>query len=418
MSPGPVAVLLLINLILSLTLLRSLRKAGRRRDFTFPSILFFLSGMPALIYQVVWQRALFAIYGVNAQSVAVVVTAFMLGLGIGSLVGGRLSARYPKYGILIFGIAELGVAIFGLSSLGIFHWIAAYTAGASLGSVIFFSLALLLVPTVLMGASLPLLVEHLVLRTNRVGVSVSVLYFVNTFGSAVACYLCATFLLREFRQSGSVSVAACVNVLVGAMAYLYTRSAGTDAATEAPVDRGIASASTGLPLPLAMLLAGLSGFIALGFEIAWYRVFALASSDRAPAFALLLSTYLAGIAAGSYLSEKWANTRDQTTVIQAVGVMLLLAGAISAYLPPLVATVMAKRISFLASAPAFFVTAALVGSVLPLLCQLAISPNEEAGRRVSSDCWRFCSVRLFSFTTRASWECRPYGHRLWCFYRS
>src|SRR5208283_5354014 len=167
-----------------------------------------------------------------------------------------------------------------------------------------------------MGASLPLLVEHLVLRSNRVGVSVSVLYFVNTFGSAVACYLFATFLLREFGQSGSVSVAACVNVLVGAMAYLYTRSEGTDAGTETAVDRGIAAASAGLPLPLAMLLAGFSGFIALGFEIAWYRVFALASSDRAPAFALLLSTYLAGIAAGSYLSEKWANTRDQTTVIR------------------------------------------------------------------------------------------------------
>lgn len=383
MSSSPVAVLLLINLILFLALLHSSRKTGRRRDITFLSVLFFLSGMPALIYQIVWQRALFAIYGVNAQSVAVVVTAFMLGLGIGSLVGGRLSARYPKHGILIFGIAELGVAVFGLGSLGIFHWIAAYTAGASLGSVIFFSLALLLVPTVLMGASLPLLVEHLVLRSNRVGVSVSVLYFVNTFGSAVACYLCATFLLREFGQSGSVSVAACVNVLVGAMAYLYTRSEGTDAGTETAVDRGIAAASAGLPLPLAMLLAGFSGFIALGFEIAWYRVFALASSDRAPAFALLLSTYLAGIAAGSYLSEKWANTRDQTTVIRAVGVVLLLAGAISAYLPPLVATVVAKRISFLASAPVFFVTAALVGSVLPLLCQLAISPNEEAGRRVS-----------------------------------
>src|SRR5580692_10015317 len=157
-------------------------------DSVLLNVLFFCSGMPALIYQVVWQRALFIIYGVNAQSVAVVVTAFMLGLGLGSFVGGRLSAKFPKQGIMIFGIAEISVAIFGLSSLSIFHWIAAYTAGASLGAVVFFSLALLLVPTVLMGATLPLLVEHLVLETNRVGVSVSVLYFVNTFGSAAACY--------------------------------------------------------------------------------------------------------------------------------------------------------------------------------------------------------------------------------------
>ena len=383
MSSGPVAVLLLINAVLFLTFIFSSSKTRRYKDFIFLSLLFFLSGMPALIYQVVWQRALFAIYGVNAQSVAVVVTAFMLGLGIGSLVGGRLSARFPKHGILIFGVAELGVAIFGLSSLSIFHWIAAYTAGASLGSIIFFCLALLLIPTVLMGATLPLLVEHLVLHTNRVGASVSVLYFVNTFGSAVACYLCGIFLLRNFGQSGSVTIAACINALVGATAYLYTRSTEKRPVTTVPDNPQDASAQAGLPLPLAMQLAGLSGFIALGFEIAWYRVFALASSDRAPAFALLLSTYLAGIAAGSYLSEKWADTRGQKTAIQAVAVLLLLAGVISVYLPPLVASLMARKIPFLASAPAFFVTAALVGSVFPLLCQLAVSPNQETGRRVS-----------------------------------
>lgn len=383
MSSGWVAVLLLTNAVLFLTFLFSSSKTGLSKDFAFLSVLFFLSGMPALIYQVVWQRALFAIYGVNAQSVAVVVTAFMLGLGIGSLVGGRLSARYPKYGILLFGLAELGVAIFGLSSLAIFHWIATYTAGASLGSVIFFSLALLLVPTVLMGASLPLLVEHLVQRTNQVGVSVSMLYFANTFGSAVACYLCAVFLLHEYGQSGSVTIAACVNTLVGVTAYLYTRSSEKRAATAPLASAQSVPAPTALPLPLAMLLAALSGFIALGFEIAWYRVFTLASSDRAPAFALLLSIYLAGIAAGSYLSERWATARGQATIIQAIGILLLLAGTISAYLPPLVATLVSSNTSFLASGPAFFVTAGLVGSVLPLLCQLAIAPNQEAGRRVS-----------------------------------
>jgi len=69
-----------------------------------------------------------------------------------------------------------------------------------------------------MGATLPLLVEHLVLPTNRVGTSVSTLYFVNTFGSAVACYLCATFLLRVFGQSGAVGLAAGMNAAVGAAA--------------------------------------------------------------------------------------------------------------------------------------------------------------------------------------------------------
>jgi spermidine synthase len=357
-------------------------RTNQQKDSVFLALLFFCSGMPALVYQIVWQRALFAIYGVNAESVAVVVTAFMVGLGIGSLVGGRLSARFPKHGILIFGLAELGVALFGLGSLRVFHWAASYTAGTSLVLTILFSLLLLFIPTVLMGATLPLLVEHLVLRTNRVGTSVATLYFVNTFGSAVACYLCATLLLRNFGQSGSVTIAACMNTAVGATAYIYSRKNG-NFTEEAPATSQAPPALAAMPLPRAMLLAGLSGFIALGFEILWFRVFSLASSDRAPAFALLLCTYLAGIAAGSLLSEKLTAGRPPETLLQVIGGLLVFSGALSAYLPPSVAFLMARNLPFLASAPAFFVTAGLIGSVLPLLCQLAVSPEREAGQSVS-----------------------------------
>ena len=383
MSTSPVAVLLLLNALIFVGGYFLFDKAHRHRDSVIFSLLFLCSGMPALIYQIVWQRVLFSIYGVNSQSVAVVVTAFMLGLGIGSLVGGRLSARFPRRAILIFGIAELCVAAFGLFSLHIFGWAATHTAGANLPSVIIFSLLLLLIPTILMGATLPLLVEHLVLQTHRVGPSVSTLYFANTFGSAIACYLCATFLLRDLGESGSVAIAACLNAVVGATAYLYSRREGQNFGKAARAISPSARESTPLPLPAAMVLAGASGFIALGFEIAWFRVFAVASSDRAPAFALLLSTYLAGIAAGCYVSEKATAQRKPEFVLRVVGILLILAGAISAYLPPLVATFMFWKIPFLASAPAFFLTAALIGSVLPLLCQLAIPPNGEAGRSVS-----------------------------------
>ena len=99
-----------------------------------------------------------------------------------------------------------------------------------------------------------------------------------------------------------------------------------------------------MPLLQAVLLAGLSGFIALGFEIIWFRIFSLASSDGAPAFALLLSTYLAGIAAGSIVSEK---------LVYVIGALLLLSGGFSAYLPPLVAAMMARNIRFLASSRRF-----------------------------------------------------------------
>jgi spermidine synthase len=357
-------------------------KEERKRSLLI-SVLFFFSGMPALIYQIVWQRVLFAIYGVNAESVAIIVSAFMLGLGLGSLVGGRLSVRFPRYGVLIFAIAELGIALFGLASLRIFHWAASSTAGANLPWVIVFSFFLLLLPTTLMGATLPLLVGQLVRRSGRVGVSVSRLYFVNTFGSAVACFLCASFSMRSLGQSGSVSLAVCLNAVVGSIAYLYVRTQQPDAAEEVNVLRSPASGVPPIRLSIAMLLAGLSGFIALGFEIAWFRVFSVASSDRAPAFALLLATYLAGVAAGSYVSERLTQDAQPSTVVRVIGVVILLAGGISVFLPPLVATLMAHKMNYLSSAPAFFVTAGLLGSTLPLLCQLAVPSQENAGRGVS-----------------------------------
>src|SRR5215813_884351 len=382
MSSGPVAGLLGINVLLLLLFVFSPKRANKQKDTVFLSLLFFVSGMPALVYQVVWQRALFAIYGINSQSVAVVVTAFMLGLGIGSLVGGWLSLRFPKQGIFFFAIAELGVALFGLCSLRIFHWASVYTAGANLGSVIIFSLCLLLVPTVLMGATFPLLVEYLVLQNNRVGTSVSLLYFVNTSGSALASYLCAVVLLKNFGQSGSVSIAACANALVGGTAYLVARSAGQPNEEVAGFENAEAEKAR-LPLSSAILLAGFSGFISLGFEITWYRVFALASADRAPAFAMMLATFLGGIALGAFLTEKCTEQRGASDTIVLLGTLLLLAGAISVYLPPFVAIFLTKRISYLMSAPGFFLVSAFVGSVFPLVCQLAITPEKDAGRKVS-----------------------------------
>lgn len=383
MITDPVLAMLLFDFLLFLASAFLFDKSPQRWESLLVSALFFCSGMPALIYQVVWQRVLFLIYGVNAESVAVVVSAFMLGLGLGSLAGGWLSSRYSRRGIFFFGLAELGIAGFGLCSIHIFHWAAAYTAGANLFSVVIFSLLLLLIPTMLMGATLPLLVGHLVRSSGRVGLSVSRLYFVNTFGSAVACFLCAKFLMRDYGESGSVNIAACFNILVGATAFLYASSRTLKSVETSQPLTEIPSSAPPLPLSIAMLLAGFSGFIALGFEISWFRVFSIASADRAPAFALLLATYLAGIAAGSFLSERFTQGISPSSTLRVIGVLLLLAGALSVYLPPIVAALMARKLPYLSSTPLFFLTAAMLGSVLPLLCQVSVPANAQAGRGVS-----------------------------------
>jgi predicted membrane-bound spermidine synthase len=176
---------------------------------------FFASGFAALVYQVVWQRSLFAIYGINTESVTVVVTAFMLGLGLGSLGGGVLS-RTRLAPLAAFGAAELGIAAFGVLSLGVFHRVGEATVAWPAPAVALATFLLLLLPTLLMGATLPLLTSHLVRVSSNVGKSVASLYFVNTLGSAAAAVLTAAVLLGALGQSGSVRLAAALNLAVGA----------------------------------------------------------------------------------------------------------------------------------------------------------------------------------------------------------
>src|SRR5437016_5771720 len=160
-------------------------------------LLFFFSGFPALIYQLTWQRALFRIFGVNIESVTIVVTAFMLGLGFGSLAGGWLSKRRAIPLLPLLAVIELLTGAFGLFSLAIFDRIGEFTAAWPLPAMAAVNLGLVIVPTLLMGATLPVLVAQLVRHSGNVGSAVGLLYYVNTLGAGAAC-LFATLLLFPF----------------------------------------------------------------------------------------------------------------------------------------------------------------------------------------------------------------------------
>jgi predicted membrane-bound spermidine synthase len=174
-------------------------------------VLFSFSGFAALLYQVVWQRALFAIFGINIESVTVIVTAFMLGLGIGSLAGGAISNDPRRPALALFAAAELGIGLFGLGSLQLFRAVGVATLGLSPAATAAVALGLVLVPTLLMGATLPLLVAHVVRSSGNVGHSVGMLYFVNTLGSAFAAFAAVLLVLPHFGQSGAVRLAATLN---------------------------------------------------------------------------------------------------------------------------------------------------------------------------------------------------------------
>lgn len=200
--------------------------------------LFFASGFAALLYQVVWQRSLFAIYGINVESVTMVVTAFMLGLGFGSLAGGAISKDPKRPVLLIFAFVELGIGLFGFFSLKLFHAVGELTLGMSPAGTGLVTFLLVLVPTVLMGGTLPLLVAHLVRRSGNVGRSVGMLYFINTLGSAVASLAAVVVVLGKAGQAGTVTIAAAINVAVGlAVLVMHLRSRTEAAAPPAEVAR-------------------------------------------------------------------------------------------------------------------------------------------------------------------------------------
>jgi len=184
---------------------------------------FLLSGISALLYQITWQRSLMLIYGSNIESVAMVVSAFLVGLGLGNLAGGVIS-RWNRFSpVLLFAFAELVVGIYGIISLQLFSWVGRYTLTAGMLQTGVFVFILVFVPTVLMGATLPLLTAHRVGQTGHVGRSVSWLYFVNTLGAAGGAFLAAFALLGTFGLSGTVKAAAALNLISAALVLLLWR---------------------------------------------------------------------------------------------------------------------------------------------------------------------------------------------------
>jgi spermidine synthase len=185
--------------------------------------IFFLSGFAAILYQLAWQRSLFTLYGTSSEAVTIVVTVFMLGLGLGSLAGGALSRLQGASLPLLFALAEVLIGLFGLCSLPLFHWVGALTTAAAGMQVGLPAFALLLAPTLCMGGTLPLLSAYAIGRSGNVGRSLGMLYFVNTLGSAAGCVLGAVAAFGLLGLSGSVRLAAAANFVAAAWVLLAAR---------------------------------------------------------------------------------------------------------------------------------------------------------------------------------------------------
>lgn len=194
------------------------------RDQVLLRALFFVSGFAAILYQVVWQRTLFALIGINVEAVTLIITAFILGLGLGSLAGGRLSRSTPRQLVLRFAAVELLIGVYGLLSLRLLHHVGLWTLGLSPPAVAAVTLAAVLPPTMAMGATLPILVAYYVRRFSNVGTAVGGLYFTNTLGSAVAAFVASFVLLGGLGQTRTVWVGAACNFFVATVGVVRFRA--------------------------------------------------------------------------------------------------------------------------------------------------------------------------------------------------
>jgi predicted membrane-bound spermidine synthase len=188
--------------------------------------LFFVSGVAALVYQVCWQRLLFAAFGVDIDSVTIIVSVFMLGLGVGALIGGGLADRHPRWTLGFFALSELGIGTFGLFS----PWLLRAAGDTFVGSpqwvIAVVNFVLLLLPTCLMGATLPILVAHVTRLWGNVGKSIGLLYQVNTFGAALGVGVIGFGWFLLFEIDTAIRMAAVLNIAVSALTLVWIKRNG------------------------------------------------------------------------------------------------------------------------------------------------------------------------------------------------
>lgn len=182
--------------------------------------IFFVSGFSALIYQVCWQRILFTGFGVDLTSITVIVSVFMAGLGVGAYFGGRISDRFSQHVILIFCLVELGIGCFGMVSAQLIYFVQDLFIQSNILILSLVTFLLLIFPTFLMGATLPILTCFFNRYIENIGNSIGTLYFYNTLGAAAGAMATGFILFNYLALSQTIYLAATLNILISIIIFL------------------------------------------------------------------------------------------------------------------------------------------------------------------------------------------------------
>ncbi|MCC6546412.1 fused MFS/spermidine synthase [Candidatus Sumerlaeota bacterium] len=290
--------------------------------------MFFLSGASSLIYEVVWTRQLTTFFGSTLYGVTSVVTSFMGGLALGSFLAGKKADKMRRP-LMVYGIMEL---VIGVCALVFPHLLNAtqpivggfYATGGS-GSFYAYSLIrfvlvflLLIVPTTLMGATLPLISKAVTTQFSHVGRSLGTLYAINTAGAVAGVFAAGFFLLERYGLLGTTLVSVALNVGIGIVACAVGGRAHPLDAEVVAEHPGELDESSADPLPpstarLVIATYMLAGFVSLAFQVCWTRamIFGFDSlKSTTYSFSGMLVVFLVGLAAGSAIMQRIVDWKE------------------------------------------------------------------------------------------------------------
>lgn len=313
-------------------------------------LMFLASGAAALIYQIIWFKQLQFVLGSSTFAVSVTVASFFFGLSLGSWWGGRMADRVRRplraYAVLelLVGAVSLAITLF-LSKWAV--WTPFLTPFLGQGSLLSAALTLLVslstlaLPTMLMGATLPLLAKYIIREQQALARRIGFLYGINTLGAAIGCAIAGLILLGTLGVWRSAVVGSSVYFTIaltaGALMFSAHRKAQSAGAVTpgSAEDGGEASAgdtwepATGSSQEITALVIifAISGFVSIAYEVLWFRVLANFSLHTVYAFSAMLSTYLLGLVLGAFICARFVAPRKDRLLVNFARLQVLIAAA-------------------------------------------------------------------------------------------
>jgi len=391
--------------------------SSRSNAFVLAAVyaLYFATGATALVFEILWTRQFVIVFGNSTYAISVVLAAFMGGLGIGAWLFGRIADRRKDF-LWLFALIEGGIIIWALlipSFLGVLARavpvITAPISSLAVESAVRFALsfAVLVVPCVLMGGTLPVLARFVVKSQDVVATRFSILYGINTLGAAAGCFATGFFFLETFGQAGTNMLAVWTNFAVLALVLTLRALAGDASREGRPAAIPLRPDAVENPAPapedfsqssrrLLLVAAFVSGFATMAVEVLWVRYLVFVVPNSQYSFTGILGVLLSGLALGSLLyNVLLARRRRQLLFLAAIEIILgpvtlvaLMAAGFAAmrgdalFSPTAGGFLDVKGGALGMAAMTVFLPAVLIGAVFPLVTAAYAQGVSSIGRSV------------------------------------